>query len=462
MENHKEETNEQRLLLLCLAEQHSDLDKYLYSLRKSKKMDDTTDIDFSTSIAENSKIIPSTYTEKCDISPEYFEKSSSDTKLFDHKPSTLDEILPNRKINVVSNKSDERDIEGTVVQNKNTGFAFTIDFGEGKTVDKRKLKEMTEHFQNRQLRQQEKQRHRRGVSLSKLEDCRKSSISLNNLGSSLTTVDDSGVMAVTNKPPFKHRSTRSDHAKGDGRVALRMSRPIATNETKQDSMKRHSWSPRSSLNSEKSIQISYPQVSSDQVLKYIENIGSFQPKSTTLQRTLTSNDSSKSKTYNSLITESTVDYVVTTPLEYVRSSDEESSIGDVSQATYTLDGDNYTEEEKERMSIDKFNRSDFNLSIDSLLTRGLTQKNLSNKSFCEAKGSNTHSQRSSTEKEQLPKQKSAKFYLDKIKARVKSIGDRKSQNNIKKELLSDKSMCSQFIYTDKSSENELDHGTFTR
>lgn len=413
-------------------------------------MDDTTDIETNT--AETSSID----TEKCDISPENFEKSSSDTN---HKPSTVDEKLPNTK----KDEKDNKIFEGTLVQNKSSGFAFTIDFNEGKTVDKRKLKEMAQHFQNRQLHQQEKRRHRRGVSLSKLEDCRKSSTSLNNHDSSPATVDDSCVTSAMNKPPFKHRNNLSkiEHTKNNESVGLLISKPTSTNEN----MKRHSWSPRSSLCGKVTPQNmeSNNQVSSDKTLKYIENIASFQPKSTTLQRTLdcnaitlTSKNSSNKKTHKSLVTESAVDNIVTTPLEYIRSSDDEGSLGDASQATYTLDGDNYTEEEKERMSIDKFNRSDFNLSIDSLSTRDVADRNSSNISDT-IKGTK-QSQRNSNKKEQSTTQKSAKFYLDKLKTRVKSIGDRKCQNSNKK----DSSMCSKFVNTDKSLETELDHGTFTR
>lgn len=397
-------------------------------------MDNTTE----TSIAETSSVD----TEKCDTSPEYFEKSSSDTY---YKPPTIE--------NSKSDDNDNQISDGSPVQNKSSGFAFTIDFSEGKTIDKRKLKEMAQHFQNRQLHQQEKRRHRRGVSLSKLEDC-KSSSSLNNREGSLTTLDDSGITSAMNKPPLKHRNTPSkiDHAKNDRIVGLQIPKTTTTAENK-----RHSWSPRSSLSSKISPQKSNYQISSDKTLKYIENIASFQPKSTTLQRTLdcsavplTSKNCSSKKIHTNLVTESSAAHIVTTPLEYLRNSDDEGSLGDASQATYTLDGDNYTEEEKERMSIDKFNRSDFNLSIDSISTNDLAEKRSSNISSCDTKIGSRQSQRNFSEKEQSTAQKSAKFYLDKLKTRVKSIGDRKFQNSNKKGLS-----------IDRSSGTELDHGTFT-
>lgn len=410
--------------------------------------------------ADISKNGPNSDAEKCDISPEYLEKSSSSTTIIDDQKSNCDKIKSMENREEDNGKSDSgneksnKTSEGSAVQNKAAGFAFTIDFNEGKMIDKRKLKEMTERFQNRQLHQQEKRRHHRGVSLSKLEDCRKSSISLNNTGCTQTTVDDSSVSStVIMKPPFKQRNTvlKIDVAKSDPKVALRISRPTATNKSKQESMKRHSWSPRSSLNSEKpDLQILNHQNSNEQAIKY------FQPKSATLQRTL----DVQNKIYKGSKTKPTiptVDRVVTTPLEYVKSSDDEASVGDVSQATYTLDGDNYTEEEKERMSIDKFNRSDFNLSIESLSSKELIERNSSSKNP-------HHGARNSGSLKQsqpLATQKSAKFYLDKIKTHVKSIGDRTFQNSNEK-YLPVKSMNSQFVYTSNSSGIETDHGTFTR
>lgn len=415
--------------------------------------------------ADVSKVSPSIDTEKCDISPEYSEKSSSNTTLISHdQQANLDVMLPRNNPTDESNFLNEKRNENCTgtVPSKSTGLAFTINFDETKMVDKQKLKEMAERFQNRQLHQQEQRRHRRGASLSKLEDCRKSSISLDNAENSPSSIDDSSVRP--NKPPFKYRNTPSKST--DAKSSLRISRP-ATSKVQQDSVKRHSWSPRSSLNNEKLMQFPFHQANDKTVKRVDNNVSNFQPKSTILQRTLDCNaTTSTSRTrmcesFNAKI----ADLVVTAPLEYVRSSDEDGSIGDVSQATYTLDGDNYTEEEKERMSIDKFNRSDFNLSIESLSTRHLSGKELPDITTIHANCSNKTKQDNKQyrhQREQASTAKSAKFYLDKIKTHVKSIGDRTFQSNMKKELSNDESANSQTTKSKNSSGKELDHGTFTR
>lgn len=219
------------------------------------------------------------------------------------------------EIDTETNQSDG-DAEKNELR-KNSGFSFTIDFGGGKTVDNRKLKEMTERFQSRQQRQQEQRRHRRGVSLSKLND-----ISI-------------------------------------------------------EASKRHSWSPCSSQERFTN--------ASDQNYEHNETIcaetelkspNKFQPKSATLRSAMQNislgattameiNERPKSE-YKTPVKQTFDEELITTPLEYIRSSDDEGSIGLVSEAgTYTVDGDNYTEEEKERMSIDAMGKKRFELPIDA-------------------------------------------------------------------------------------------------
>lgn len=238
------------------------------------------------------------------------------------------------KINDPSEKSDNMDSEkeikletetnqsgGDAENNeyrKNSGFSFTIDFSGGKTVDNRKLKEMTERFQSRQQRQQEQRRHRRGVSLSKLND-----ISI-------------------------------------------------------ETSKRHSWSPCSTQ--DRFIN------TSDQNFEHNETIcaeielkspNKFQPKSTTLRSAMQNislgtttameiKERPQSEYKTTTVKQKYDEELIKTPLEYIRSSDDEGSIGLVSEAgTYTVDGDNYTEEEKERMSIDAMGKKRFELPIDT-------------------------------------------------------------------------------------------------
>ncbi|XP_055313191.1 uncharacterized protein LOC129574762 isoform X2 [Sitodiplosis mosellana] len=449
--------------------------------------------------------------EKHDVSPENLEKNSSCDITPNDDLSTSVTTTSETPNNETSNSMvDKTNDDKSDAKNKSTGFAFTIDFNEGKAIDNRKYKEIAERFQHRQQQQQEQRRHRRGVSLSKLDDSRKSSTSLNmENGQHVTSVDDSNVLttakttAVAAKPPFKQRSNRigpetdvKSDEKCDTKVVLRRPRPTAAPPTNcKDSSKRHSWSPRSSLNYDKIPQLPPEQISKDEPpTKCMENsTTSFQPKSTILQRALESNPlrpSSKGSakaTIKSTTTTTTTtptiscgkkamrDHVVTAPLEYVRNSDDEGSIGDASQATYTLDGDNYTEEEKERMSIDKLGKRNFDLSIESRtrndLNRNYTsalknvlQPNYSRDIKCESK----YSQRTSVEhREHLAKtasSKTTKSYLDKLKTRVKTIGDRTFHKNTTKSTpatTNEKLMNLQVVRTDDSSPVHTDHGVFT-
>lgn len=210
----------------------------------------------------------------------------------------------------VRHKSNDDSMDANGSRKKNTGFSFTIDFDEKKSVDSRKLKEIGERFQFRQQKQQEQRQHRRGVSMSKL------------------------------------------------------------NENAKASSKRHSWSPCS--NHEKITQP--PNFDHEPVHNIPKKSNQFQPKSATLQRALQNiplDTKSTDNTEKKLVLNSTMssefhnEELTNTPLEYIKSSDDEGSIGAISETgTYTVDGDNYTEEEKERMSIDVLNKVQFDPSIE--------------------------------------------------------------------------------------------------
>lgn len=448
--------------------------------------------------------------EKYDISPENFEKSCYDITPNDELSTSVSGLTTTTTPTTATNTNNDtvsshsmvddktKQTDDTVeVRNKSTGFAFTIDFNEGKTVDNRKFKEMAERFQNRQLHQQEQRRHRRGVSLSKLDDdSRKSTTSLNNMDNGPVTVDDTNVpSSVATKPPvsLKYRSSKvmdtkvDEPTKCDTKVALRKSRPATqTTVNLKDSSKRHSWSPRSSLNYDKIPQMPQHQLPKNEPAKCTDSAGgSFQPKSSILQRAMENNSSRPSSKTSAKVKPTTMnlakkavsDHVVTAPLEYVRDSDDDGgSIGDASQATYTLDGDNYTEEEKERMSIDKLGKRNFDLSIDSrsrleigknyaASIRNSLPMNFSRDIKMDSRPS---SQRNSVERDQLnaiakASPKSAKSYLDKFKTRVKTIGDRTfhKNNNVTKATTNEKLMNLQVVRADDSSPTDADHGTFT-
>lgn len=408
--------------------------------------------------------------EKYDVSPENLEKSSYDITPNDDLSTSVSGMTTTANnetassISQADDKSSQND-DKSDGKTKSTGFAFTIDFNEGKSMDNRKYKEIATHFHNRQQQQKEQRRHRRGVSLSKLDDSRKSSTSLNSMENSLSIADDSNVQSIAAKPPLKQRvkidNVKSDE-KCDTKVVLRRPRPTAAQTANcKESSKRHSWSPRSSINLDK--------ISRDQPIdeppKPVESGSAFQPKSTILQRAMESNSLRPSARCSVQSAAKKSINVIRAPLEYVRNSDDEGSIGDASQATYTLDGDNYTEEEKERMSIDKLGKRNFDLSIDSKSRHDMKNyPDFTNKLNYsrDMKIDSRPSQRHSIERDQLKASpKSAKSYLDKIKSRVKTIGDRTFQKTNTKQSLNEKLMNLQVVRTDDSSPVDADHGVFT-
>lgn len=410
------------------------------------------------------------HTEKCDISPENFEKSSCDITPVDDESTSVSAMSARTTANEMTTSemslsmtekgfSDDKtcDSDGKSKMAA-SGMAFTIDFNEGRTIDNRKYKEIVERFQNRQ------QRHRRGVSLSKLDDTRKSSSSLNNAGRCSPVVAD--MMPVATKPPMKVQRPRIDadllpataqrtvddksvDQVATVKVALRR-RPLQSQqqfEATKDASKRHSWSPRSSLNYD-----ALPQVmrqtnvspAEEQSMR-TEKPTPFQPKSTTLQRALEQTARDRQNVTSPKTTKSPDSFenqvtVVTEPLEYVRQSDE--SVSDA--GTYTLDGDNYTEEEKERMSIDKLARKNRMATAATTTTSTATNRNqtyLKLRTQPQAEISVGNTQRSAHEKrassvgaknvlevnfdQSSSTSKTAKVsYLDRIKSRVKTIGDR--------------------------------------
>lgn len=460
------------------------------------------------------------HSEKCDILPENSEKSSCDVTPVDDESTSVSAMSSAMSLRTTANEAttttpSDVSVSATVANDKTcdsdaksksavSGMAFTIDFNEGKTVDNRKYKEIVERFQNRQ---QQQRRHRRGVSLSKLDDTRKSSSSLNNADRCSPLGDD--LTPVAKKPPMKMQRARPDTESSSAATVFRATddkcaaeqvpavtkvtlrrRPLQAQQLQQfeaakDSSKRHSWSPRSSLNYDALPQVTKHPPAEDQP-KSTEKSTMFQPKSATLQRALElttprqPNTSSPKPTAKSAKSFESHVPVVTEPLEYVRQSDDS-----VSEAgTYTLDGDNYTEEEKERMSIDKLARK--NQMASAATTKTKTTSTAAAAMNCNRKYLNLRTQpqveisvgsaamRSAAHEKRASSvgaknvlevnydqsggaAKTAKVsYLDKIKSRVKTIGDRTFH----------KSKSPAPNYRARAAESMLDHespdhGTFT-
>ncbi|GAB0092022.1 hypothetical protein DMENIID0001_069650 [Sergentomyia squamirostris] len=254
--------------------------------------------------------------EKCDVSPENSTKKDTPPEVASNGPSrmttsasailgvggmqcgdkipksmSLFDVCPEQKMSC-----DRADQE--VPESPKHAMAFTIDFGGGRTVDEQRYRSMYERFQNR---------HRRGVSLSKFEDT----------PPPRTKIPMSAKLPRKQIPP---------PAVAQDRTVVKL-RDKSRLQAPSDSSKRHSWSPRSST------------VVPDMKLPSPDVRTKFTPRSITLAKALE-------------VTKLPEPEVIcpAPPLEDLRPADDDQ----VSEAgTYTLDADTYTEEQKERMNIDR-------------------------------------------------------------------------------------------------------------
>lgn len=312
--------------------------------------------------------------EKVDVSPEISNKKSNDVS----PVAELEKPADGRMAKSYSLQTFANPSQDDVTRS----MAFVIDFGGGKQVDETRHKNLLERFQSR---------HRRGVSLSKVEDDMGDSSSSSQLTAKLKS-------PASAKLPRKSETTPQKPTSAGG-VRLR-EKSKATQ--LRDSSKRHSWSPRSSVADAKANPSLKLHALTKADLKPTPpttlNIACLQP-----------------------------------PLENKELNDDE-----VSEAgTYTLDGDNYTEEQKEKMNIDKheaellqrrleISESETDLEVIDLdpppelaprhAARGI-RKNILEVSF--------YHQEPTTSVESTAKHKTS--YLEKLKSRMKNIGDKKHQ-----------------------------------
>ena len=281
----------------------------------------------SDSKEEDEEETKSVQDEKVDVSPEISNKKSNDTSPSEHlvekipdgnrmnKSFSLQTFTTTQKHQLVLAQAD-------VDEDISKNMAFTIDFGNGKQVDEQRHKNLLERFQNR---------HRRGVSLSKVEDEMGDSSSSSQLTAKLKSPASAKLPRKSLKEientPQKPSSANSGVRLRDKTKAIQL----------RDASKRHSWSPRSSMvEATNQLQKNYSQKAKQ----------STNPLEKPLKlHALTKSDVKPMPPTTLNIT------CLQTPLV-----NKESHLNDdqVSEAgTYTLDGDNYTEEQKEKMNIDK-------------------------------------------------------------------------------------------------------------
>ncbi|XP_058065527.1 uncharacterized protein LOC131215158 [Anopheles bellator] len=335
---------------------------------------------------------PEQQPEKTDCTPENSKKSDGDSpeaadyRCLPHRAASeapkgvsLQEMLKSGAGPGARSVSEEPCMPSTpqsVADSVRNAFAFTIDFGDGRrVVDSQRHEKMLERFQAR---------HRRGESLSKLE-------------STSGTTTGSVLASAARQPTTTQRAPQSVNlprrnktaepammaAAGDAMVLVDVSgRPVAVKlrEKNQRTVgrsgdqvgKRHSWSPRTSLTETAPATVGsvnraqQPQQPEGTIPgKGVNKVaaagkGRFAPKSATLamaleQQQVTSSTGKDSSYFSSEFNAGSVDIpCLEAPLENFRPNKGDRDEDEVSETgTYTLDGDNYTEEQKERMNIDR-------------------------------------------------------------------------------------------------------------
>lgn len=370
---------------------------------------------------------PENLKKSCDVSPDdvndiSFDESccGTDIPFVDDVVGNCDKLVCDKAENVneqtiaPTSTSIQKIIDTGKSMESSKALAFTIDFNDGKQVDSKKFNDIVERFQKR---------HKRGVSLSKLDD--QISLMTTSVHSNASTTS-----ASKNKPPIKKhinvlKQQNDQYVGGDEfGVTFRDKSRLS----KQDEH-RHSWSSRSSIHLSKNL-------AND--LIHIEKPINFQPKSTTLQMTF---HNVKGNTLNSFqLSDSGDEIVVCTapPLEYKKKSvdvDQCSESSSVSEAgTYTLDGDNYTEEQKAKMNIDKLSK----MHVQKQNVEVIDLEAMAELDF----------------KKPLPPKKHTS-YLERIKSKVKTISDRTfHKNRLSNEI-------SSLHLPSSQSQKSLDIGNFT-
>lgn len=286
--------------------------------------------------------LKSIHDEKADISPEISNKKSNDTSPMTDcsgsnnistsrmSKSFSIHTFENSHHQNAHNNNNHKDASKSKTEESEEvtkSMAFTIDFSDGKQVDSQRHKNLLERFQNR---------HRRGVSLSKVEDEMTESNSSSQLNSKLRS-PASAKFARKNSREFVVALDQKPSSAG----GVRLREKPKTNQLR-DASKRHSWSPRSSMVEPT------PHHQQQQQQQYTQKVRQSNPLERHLKlHTLTKADLKPMPPTTLNIT------CLQPPLENKESHFHDDQVSEA--GTYTLDGDNYTEEQKEKMNIDKMN-----------------------------------------------------------------------------------------------------------
>ncbi|XP_018324191.1 uncharacterized protein LOC108736313 isoform X2 [Agrilus planipennis] len=231
-------------------------------------------------------------------------------------------------------------------------LAFTIDFGEGKSVDTQRHKALVEKYQNR---------HRRGQSLSKIDEpsTQKKNANVSSLTRKSSTQSE-GYYSSDERGEKVRTSRASPHSmtKSKGDLTLPLKNIL------NDKMTQSFPNVKFNLSTIRSPDIELKDISSPE----LDPISPFSPKAKVVLKQMSSpnptverikitrqHSSPECKPQKNASSE----FIDGSEFDF----DKSDSVSDA--GTYTVDNDNYTEEQKARMSIDK----EFNIEQVSVMKK---------------------------------------------------------------------------------------------
>lgn len=331
------------------------------------------------------------------------------------------------------NNSSEESPSKTIDPSRAT--AFVIDFGGGKQPSGQRHKHMLERFQNR---------HRRGVSLSKVEDEMNDSSSSSQLTAKLKSSSPASSAKASRKLSTSSSQEAAAQPTKPASAGVRLRERSKTSQVR-DASKRHSWSPRTSLVESTTVQQQQQHTNSPAKPAKAAKKHPTNP----LERPLKLHALTRAdvKPLPPTTLNITTLQCLQTPLISSREShnlphnndDEDDQVSEA--GTYTLDGDNYTEEQKAKMNIDnlaaadaallrtklEINESDSNVETDLEVIELEPPAPRTRQSHVSSKQQQTARKNilevSFYHHEQPPataSSKSKSSYLDKLKTKVKS------------------------------------------
>ncbi|XP_073839610.1 uncharacterized protein isoform X3 [Musca autumnalis] len=379
----------------------------------------------------------------------------------------------------------------TMTTSARQSLAFTIDNFNDKECDAAvqaaKYKSMMERFQNR---------HRRGASMSKLENDESAGkaqtptrLTSSQSSTPLTNTRSSARSSMTSEE--NNANSLDSDASTTQKVKLRV-RDRSTSRVR-DASKRHSWSPRSSTN-ENGLQTPQSQASSTATTATATSTNSTAlPRKTTTTRTankpapiqvpkgaanLVANRTQFTPRSTAMqLALKQIDFMCPQP-PLADFKHLNTDADDVSEAgTYTLDGDNYTEEQKDIMNIDKYGQATLPTStstpkcrpkeLDAVTPTPKQRQSIESKRsnnvlevnyYHESEGPEQMTKaRTSTAPSDLimGSHQSAGAYLEKIKSRVlRNMNATKQIVDTKQEILKPK-------LSNDDEDSEVDTGCFT-